>query len=559
MSGFITRLRDLSRTRLLLIAAIIALGGWLRFWQLGEMLIFADELHSLVIAAEKSYLWIATHFADSDACIPLTLYNKTLLETIGLTEWTMRLPSMLAGLAILPLAAYGAWRFISFDTALLTTGVLSFSPYFVYLSREARPYPIISLMFTGAILLVFAWRRTRKSRFLEGAAAICAVAAYFHPVVLPAVLVLGCYPLAVLLGRDRPKSGWTRYIRSLVLFSALLLLMLGPPALSLFAGIIGKSAKGVADAGTAFTALPLVFSTPVAIPAVIWLALASIGAASLYRRYRLETIWIILLLASQTLALHIAQPNLLEIPWVWLRYQVHLLPVFLLLCAAGLLTVLRLACTSSKYFTGIQFVITGLLLLFCAHQVACHRYGVRPDESFNAHPMAVYLPNIASSNTTIVPPSNFYRRILDEFAPDYLVEAPMLFTFPLYGLYQPIHGRPLRTAGLGSGYAQAVFTSHPGFHFQTVLPVATDGTEDQGGSGLLLVHKNIKKEIQAAYEAARRIPLADQQLQGIEMLFHDPRLSILFGKEPIISDPRLRDRTPLYEDKWLVVYPLAAN
>src|SRR5438552_3767365 len=80
----------------------VLVGIFLRVWRAGSPLLFQDELFAVAAAADLRYTQILTHFGlFFDHCIPLSLYAKLLTDTIGLDEWTLRLPGIVAGVATL--------------------------------------------------------------------------------------------------------------------------------------------------------------------------------------------------------------------------------------------------------------------------------------------------------------------------------------------------------------------------------------------------------------------------------------------------------------------------
>src|SRR5437867_7339048 len=168
----------------------VLVGTFLRVWRAGSPLLFQDELFAVAAAADLRYTYILTHFGFFDHCIPLSLYAKLLTATVGLDEWTLRLPGMGAGIAALFLVAVIGWRVLDRGAAVLLVASFAGSPYIVYLTREARPYPIVMLLVGLACLLVFSWMRNAGRSRLLAAAACAALALWFHPVVLPSIAIL---------------------------------------------------------------------------------------------------------------------------------------------------------------------------------------------------------------------------------------------------------------------------------------------------------------------------------------------------------------------------------
>jgi hypothetical protein len=83
----------------LLVGAIIARTA-LRFYQLSEQIIADDDWHALQAARDLGSS-IAMHFGGSDVSIPMALYDKVVMGTVGLSEWLMRAPVVFFGLLAL--------------------------------------------------------------------------------------------------------------------------------------------------------------------------------------------------------------------------------------------------------------------------------------------------------------------------------------------------------------------------------------------------------------------------------------------------------------------------
>ena len=84
----------------MLLAAFLV-GTALRVWQLDIQILIDDEWHAVHRLLRASASDIATHLGYADYSIPLTLYYQGLHRTIGLSEWGMHVPPLLAGIGLL--------------------------------------------------------------------------------------------------------------------------------------------------------------------------------------------------------------------------------------------------------------------------------------------------------------------------------------------------------------------------------------------------------------------------------------------------------------------------
>ena len=141
---------------------ILAVGAFLRFYRAGAQVIIDDEWHALNAVQDHGYAWIFTHLSRADHSIPLTLFYEWLSRGPGLDEWLMRLPSMLAGVALIAVFPVLARPWLRRNEALLAAGLIAISPFLVFYSRIARPYALLALLGSTAIVLAWRWWRGRS-------------------------------------------------------------------------------------------------------------------------------------------------------------------------------------------------------------------------------------------------------------------------------------------------------------------------------------------------------------------------------------------------------------
>lgn len=136
-------------------------------------------------------LWIDEQFTLSAAGLPGRLAWRDLLDNVhgplhtlavavaaslgGTSEWVLRLPSALAGIAMVPVMAWLAARFAGRDTAVPAAWLAAGSPFLVWYSQEARNYAFVMLAAAAAsallLELVASGRRTDAVRYLLVSAA----------------------------------------------------------------------------------------------------------------------------------------------------------------------------------------------------------------------------------------------------------------------------------------------------------------------------------------------------------------------------------------------------
>jgi hypothetical protein len=538
------------------IAVVFLIGVWLRFRGIGAQIVFSDEIHALNAVRDHGYRYLFTHFAIYDACIPLTVYYRVLLGNVGLNELSIRLPSLLAGCATILLVALFAWRRFGPVTSLLASGILALSPYHVYLSREARPYPIVIFLILVAIAAVVHWTETSSPRALLATAPVSFLAIYFHLLALPLVAALYGFVLLKAVGRSRQSL--MNFFESLVVFVLLCLAFFVPAAPSLLGTMMARSARGVADAVTYRGGMYLF--TALSQSDWIWqIVLAGAGTYLLARQKKLEALLFPLLLGCQVAAVWLASPYMLGIPWVWARYVALALPLWIMLIAAGL--------SGFMERIRIPWVWQAAALLLLAGVAVADRglYGIGANRNYIVHPIVMLRefddPAIVSS----LPVPAFYRHLAQKEgssvasdAPRHhtgaILEMPLNLVFPLYDIEQRVHGRPLYTASMGPGLWQEVFDCAEGFRFNRTLSLS-NLTSSGHPIEYVVVHKAITNEMKRMYRRLGEIPAAAAQLRGYEVMVTPEVSENLFGHGDELQ--RWATQTwgqPEYEDADVAVY-----
>ena len=154
-----------------MLAATLAAAA-LRLFRLGAQSLWIDEvltwysanvggpfgIHDLTENVHGPLHALAVHWAGSLA---------------GDSEWSLRLPSALAGIATVPAMAWLAARWLGRETAAWAAWVTALSPFLIWYSQEARPYAmtILFVCLSGAALL-HATRAGRVARIAYGGAAL---------------------------------------------------------------------------------------------------------------------------------------------------------------------------------------------------------------------------------------------------------------------------------------------------------------------------------------------------------------------------------------------------
>jgi len=171
------------------LGACLALGIVLRVFRVGAQIPLDDEWHGLDFALSRDGWFLFTHFSRAGAnSIPFNLYLRALLVTVGWTEWTMALPSILAGIGLVWVFPRWVWRRFGPGPAWVTAALLAMAPFLVYYSRVARAYAVVLLLECLALVALCEWLRTARWRRAAEVVIFGALAIWVHASALPALL-----------------------------------------------------------------------------------------------------------------------------------------------------------------------------------------------------------------------------------------------------------------------------------------------------------------------------------------------------------------------------------
>jgi len=145
------------------VAALTLLGFVLRLHYYGGSLV-GDELSTLWIV-DNHGLGGTVDFVSGDGEItpPLYFILAWFATKLGSAPELVRLPSLIAGVASIPLVYQLGVRTLSRAAGLIAATVLTLSPFMIYFSANGRPYALMTLFLIGSTLAMLAAVRTAAS------------------------------------------------------------------------------------------------------------------------------------------------------------------------------------------------------------------------------------------------------------------------------------------------------------------------------------------------------------------------------------------------------------
>lgn len=363
-----TKLPQYRQDRLALIA-ICCIGLALRAYNLQASSLWCDELMQVMVAsADWTDLFpLMTGYCSSP---PLDyVIMKLVMLCFGTADWVLRMPACLFGAAAVPVFYCFARSVTERQTSLVAAVLLALSPFAIHYAQEARSYSLFLLLslasYIAAVRLAEHGGFTR-SLTLGAVNGLLLLAHYFgiFVIALEGVLLLAA------AWRSKEKKRPTELLVLSMTVSFFLFLPWVPFMLLQFTVFGGK------DLGYALSADMTFFKTLLASfaadkPHPDWLAYAYLlaycaGAVIAWHKRQKKTVFVVLgLLAILGCLFGLSYFRKM----VSQRNVIFLLPLFLLVCAYGMTSLLRLVKISGK----LAVVLCMLLVLWPA--AAYHRAG----------------------------------------------------------------------------------------------------------------------------------------------------------------------------------------
>ena len=520
----------------LMIAGFVT-GTVLRAWQIDIQILIDDEWHAIHKLLRSDALDIVTHLGYADYSIPLTLYYRMLYRTIGLSEWSMHVPALLAGIALLLVGPRLLARWAPLSTRAVWTTLVAISPLLVYHSKVARPYALTSLLAFVAIVAFRRWWLERRSMHAAIYVVATFLAGWLHPLTLPFTLSPFLY-YGVCALRPLDRVAWTRLMALGVATVAPLAFALLPPLLTDWADFSHKAARDSVTLESAYRTALMLAGTASPLVAALSFVAAVAGFRTIMRRdadlgaYLATVVGVPALVVASTGAEWISHPLVLA------RYLIPALPFVLLFVAEGMVTMLSHASPSPAAMPASVAVVAGAFFMGPIPQQWAYpnqfwghlRYQFDYDPAHNPY-------------VQLVPKDPLPRFYIDLAARPpgsvTLIETPWRLEshFNPQSLYQSVHHQLIRiglvTPVCGTYDFGEYAESRSGLRMRELVHLSAVLRGETGGADYLVVHT------QARNVAADPGPL-----------WPDVR--------GCLSAIEAKLGTPLYRDEQMVVFALSA-
>jgi hypothetical protein len=354
----------------LLVMAFVT-GLALRVWQVDTQILLEDEWHAIHKLLRSSALDIFTHLGHADYSIPLTLYYQWLERNVGLSEWSMHAPSVVAAVALLLIGPALLARWSPPPVRAIWLALMAVSPLFVYFAKIARPYALTSLLtFVGIVAFRAWWHEGRRSHAIAYVVTTF-LAGWLHLVSLAfALLPLAYYGVRAIVAPWRiPTADRTaarlavRRVIAIGIATALpLAVVLLPPVIIDGEVLAWKAGRDHVTVDSIYRTLLMLAGTGhPALGVALWLCVVY-GAVRVHARDADLARYVMAIVVVGFVACAASGAYFIAHPLVLARYATPALPFVLLLAAEGLYAALVAIASAPLRPLAAAGVVIALLL-----------------------------------------------------------------------------------------------------------------------------------------------------------------------------------------------------
>ena len=343
---------------------LLATAAALRLWQLPGQLLADDEWHAIHKLMGSGPGEIFQSFGHADHTIPLTLFYQLLAQTVGLTEWVMRAPMLIAGVATVLLLPWLLGSRAFRDEKIVFGALLAVAPLLVYFSRTARPYALSVVLAVTAIFAFRWWWLQTGHRWAIVYVACTAIAAWLHPLTLAVTGVGFLFHAPGALLAATKASDWSG-IRRLTGLGVITLLalaaLLGPPIVGDFQSLATKAGADQISPTTVWAALQLFSGSGNPLWTSGWILLTIWGGAMLVYRDPATGAYLLTIILIASALIAATGGAWIHHPLVLARYLLPVLPIMLFLSAIPLAAAIRTLPTPAKAAAPFAVVLMAYL------------------------------------------------------------------------------------------------------------------------------------------------------------------------------------------------------
>jgi len=339
-----------------LLAILLIGGGFLRFYNLGNIFLYWDEpIHCVRIAYQPLPFVVAYNNASAFFAVLVHF-----LLPLGKTEIMARLPSAVFGILSIIAVYFLGKIFFSKKEGLIAAFFIAFSPLLIRFSQYSRAYSTFT--FLSIVSLYFFFRALKKNRtkFWIFYCLSTTINIYNHLFALFIMPVYGIYAGIVWLkgrvgkAKIQQKSLESDTLKKFILWTLLVFILVfllylpDENARNYLTGSIERAKDQPTNISFTFFQARRIFWNQI-IPRNPFffhtlLILALFGLLSSIKKYTMEVIFSLLYIFLPLVIFILIRPNLPAILSAW-RYFIFILPLLFLLISRGIISFVSLMAT----------------------------------------------------------------------------------------------------------------------------------------------------------------------------------------------------------------------
>ncbi len=192
---------------LLAVVFLTVLGATLRFHHLNSGLWY-DEITTVLDSIRPPLIHIVTRFPSNNDHLFFSVLAHISTTIFGEYPWSVRLPSVIFGIASIPMLYLLGITVTSRLEALLATSILTVSYHHIWFSQNARGYSALLFWVLLATFLLLQWILYDKKTPLIGYAIVAALGSYTHLTMVFVVVAHAMTCAYMALVEDKPKGAY---------------------------------------------------------------------------------------------------------------------------------------------------------------------------------------------------------------------------------------------------------------------------------------------------------------------------------------------------------------
>ncbi|RXE55413.1 glycosyl transferase [Methanoculleus taiwanensis] len=313
-----------------MLAVLTAVGLLLRLYNLGYNSLWLDEASTLYFARQSlAGIWAST--AGGEFNPPLFYWMEHIMLVFGNSEFILRLLPALLGVLTIPVFYFVGATFRDKNTGIIAAALLTFAPFHITYSQEARAYAPMLFFFALSLPFYFKALRTNdlSSWILFGILSSLAFWTHFYAFVPVGILLL--FGLAAQAGELKKDLGQMKNL----IIGGLAFVLASLPLIIVTAGLFVERTAAAPTYG--IQSLPIIYETVRQVSGynefvmILFLVLFVVGTAFVWRDNKQGALLLITMMVLPLIVSLLLSTSMPMLP----RYLIYLLPFYFVGIAAS--------------------------------------------------------------------------------------------------------------------------------------------------------------------------------------------------------------------------------